>query len=116
MSEPTVEEMTDEQIVKFLAVEVMGWSEPEDICGNIVWIDSDEVEHFFDPLTDYPGMLVEKMRLQRMLLVTRVQMPSPIHEAWFYVTGTEAGSHKADTLTRAICIACVKAVLAEKGE
>ncbi len=46
MPEPTIAEMT-----AFVAVHGMGYHEPVEVCDYTVWIDSDEIEHFFDPAT-----------------------------------------------------------------
>ncbi len=110
MPEPTIAEMT-----AFVAVHGMGYHEPVEVCDYTVWIDSDEIEHFFDPAT-VPAdrdALVEAM-VGRPCVVQIRWYTDKICRCVIYYAAEIIASVEADTPGVAVLTAAFKALKALK--
>jgi len=113
------EQLSDEQLVKAAAVEIMGWRYVHNTCRS-GWLDptSKRLRYPWNPLTDANDRDMVVMRMEEMGWSWR--MESVWNEGQYYQVWFEDGKEwditaTADTPGRAVLIAALKAVRAEKG-
>jgi len=111
-----IEDLTDEEIVRFLAKHCMGWHEEQPWYGNAYWVDKGEGyrTNRFNPLTSGDNMLMVIEALARKMIYIDIKpYPGLIkgeikYEVW--VDLKDPITLTADTAQRAVCLAAVKAL------
>jgi len=114
------EQLSDEQLVKAAAVEIMGWRYVHNTCRS-GWLDptSKRLRYPWNPLTDANDrdMVVERMDEMGWLYEHRTYHRPSKHRIRFWMPGIPSTPYWGDAPNpgRAVLIAALKAVRAEKG-